>query len=420
MYNIDTLKSFLRQIIPQAAINLGFHLPKAFFASLFNQFPARKLKVIGVTGTDGKTTTVNLIYHILNSAGIKTGMVSTVGAKIGQEEIELGFHVTAPDPWPLQKLLQKMVDRRMEYVILETSSHGLDQYRFGFINFEIGAVTNITHDHLDYHKTYENYLAAKAALFNGVKIAVLNRDDKSYEFLKHRVQRAACRIITYGVKNQADYTPKNFKFKISLPGEYNQYNCLAAIAVASSLGISPEKIRLAISTFIAITGRMEEIKEGQDFRTVIDFAKTPSGLENILKTLRSQLKANSYKLIAVFGSAGLRDVAKRSMMGEVGGRLADICVLTAEDPRTEDVNKIIDQMAEGCEMAGKVEGKTYFKIPDRQEAINFAIQKLARKGDIVVTCGKGHEKSMCFGQKEYPWSEHEAVRKALKGRKETK
>ena len=212
-----------------------------------------------------------------------------------------------------------------------------------------------------------------------------------------------------------------------LPGEYNQYNCLAAIATASALGISSEKIRKAVASFKGVIGRMEEINEGQDFKVIVDFAHTPNALENVLKTIL-KFKSKNSKLIVVFGCAGLRDIAKRPMMGEISARLADITVLTAEDPRTEDVNEIINQIVHGCLKGGAKERdlsnwpdwpnlkeKIFLRIPDRRQAIRFAIQKLAKKDDIVVICGKGHERSMCYGKTEYPWSDQEEARRALKG-----
>lgn len=385
------------------------HLPSAFLANVFFNFPSRKLKIIGVTGTDGKTTTVNLISHILNEAGLPTAMVSTVYAKIRGKEIDIGLHVTEPEPWLLQKLFRRMVSEKIEYVVLEVSSHGLDQFRDFGIEYEVGVVTNITHDHFDYHKNYENYLNAKARLFERSKVSILNKDDKSYEYLPAKIKS---KIITYGIKNGADFTPKKFSFKTDLPGEFNQYNCLAAIAASSALGVPEKKIKEAVSSFKGVSGRMEEIDEGQNFRVIVDFASTPNSLEQALITLKKQLKKGA-RLIAVFGSAGLRDIEKRSMMGAISARYADISVLTAEDPRIEDVNKIIDQIAGGCEKEGGVEKKTFFKIPKRDEAINFAIKKLARKNDIVVACGKGHERSMCIGTTEYPWNEQETVRKSL-------
>jgi len=391
-------------------INLFVHLPLASLALLFHQFPSRKLRIIGVTGTDGKTTTISLIYQILKEVGYSAAMVSSVFAKIGDEEIDTGLHVTSPDPWPLQNLLKKMVEKGVDYVVLEVTSHALDQFRVLGISFEVGVLTNVTHEHLDYHKTYENYLAVKAKLFDKAKIAVLNKDDESYKYLESRIKNHVYRIISYGIRNEANFTPQIFPFKTRLPGEYNQYNCLAAIAATSSLGISGDKIRKGIASFPGVIGRMEKIDVGQDFQVIIDFAHTPNALEQVLKTLNEEKNKKS-KIIVVFGAAGLRDVTKRPIMGEIAGRLANFAVITAEDPRTENVNNICNQIAEGCK---KVKGK--FKIvADRQEAINFAV-RLAKKDDFVVVCGKGHELSMCFGTREYPWSDQEAVKKALKKR----
>ena len=401
--------------------NFG-HLCWVILANIYWRFPSKKLTVIGVTGTDGKTTTVHLIHHILKTAGKKVDLISTVSAP--------GLHTTTPNPWILQKLLRQMVNREVKYVVLEATSHGLDQHRLWGVKFHIGAVTNITHEHLDYHKTYRNYLQAKAKLFRGVKIAILNRDDKSFSYLNSQSVIRNSQLITYGIKNEADFTPKNFSFKTLLPGEYNQYNCLAAIAATLALGISPEIIRQGVASFRGVIGRMEEIDEGQNFKVIVDFAHTPNGLENTLKTLNLQLVIRNRKigrLIAVFGCAGLRDVAKRPMMGEISARLADITVLTAEDPRTEDVNKIINQIAQGCLASGareedlsnwfnwsNLKEKVFLRIPDRREAIRFAIQKLAKKGDIVVICGKGHERSMCYGKTEYSWNDQQESREALR------
>lgn len=385
------------------------HLLESIWAVIKHRYPARHLKVIGVTGTDGKTTTVHLIYSILKEAGFSVAMVSTVAAFVDDEEIDTGFHVTTPDAKFLQPLLRKFVDGKIEYLVLEATSHGLDQHRVLGCNFLIGVLTNVTHEHLDYHQTFERYLAAKAKLFRKVKMAILNRDDKHFNYFKRVARRA--KIVTYGIDKKADFTPEKFKFRTELPGKYNLYNCLAAIATASSLGIDNEIIKRALLSFEPVKGRMEEIKEGQNFKVIIDFAHTPNGLEKALTTLKSQKGRG--KLIVVFGCAGERDVKKRPMMGEIAAKLADFVVLTAEDPRTEDVNQIIEQIIRGCQKAGGVEDETFFRIPDRQEAINFAIQELAKENDIVVICGKGHEKSMCFGKTEIPWSDQEAAKKAI-------
>lgn len=385
-----------------------YHFFSALLAILAFRYPARQLTVIGVTGTDGKTTTVNLIYHILITSGKKVSLISSVNALIDKKEYETGFHVTTPNPWALQKYLRQAVNKGCQFMVLEATSHGLDQHRLLGANFVVGVVTNVTHEHLDYHKTYQNYLKAKAKLFQAVKLAVLNQDDKSFDYLKSIVPKKT-KLITYGLK-KGDFTPQTFKFKTSLPGEYNQYNCLAAIAVTSCLGLSNKMTKKGISSFEPIKGRLEEIDEGQDFKVFIDFAHTPNALESVLKFLKQKKEE---KLIAVFGCAGERDKAKRPVMGEISVRLTDITVLTTEDSRTEDVNEIIAQIARGCKKAGGIEGKTFFKVPGRAEAIKFAFKK-AQKGDIVILCGKGHEKSMCFGKTEYPWSDQKEARQALR------
>ena len=404
-----------RALFPDWVVNQFKHLPLAILAVLCFRYPARRLKVIGVTGTDGKTTTATLIDDILVHWGKKAALVSTVAAKIGQKEIDTGFHVTSPDAWKLQRLLREIVNQGFEYVVLEATSHGLVQNRFFGCHFKMGVVTNVTHEHLDYHKTYSDYLKAKAKLFDKVQAGVLNRDDRSFDYLKQKLKEKRIKIISYALKNKADFTPQNFPFKTPLLGAYNQYNCLAAVATASFLGAPKNVIKEALADFPGVKGRLEEIKNKFGFKVFIDFASTANSLKNVLMVLKKILPLKG-RLIAVFGSAGLRDVQKRGLMGEISGKYADLMVLTAEDPRTEDVNQIIKQIAQGALKEGVQEGKTLFRVADRAEAIKFAIQKLAKKGDIVVTCGKGHEQSMCYGKTEKPWSEHQAIEKALEGK----
>lgn len=393
---------FLRQLLPNFIINWFWHFPKAVFALKLYKSPSKKLKIIGVTGTDGKTTTATLIYQVLRLAKLKVALISTVEAKIGSDNLPTGLHVTSPNPFELQRLLKLIADQGYNYVVLEVTSHGLDQFRLLGVDFSVGVITNITHEHLDYHKGWDNYLMAKAKLFKSVSISILNKEDKSYQRLK---KLASGEIITYGLKN-ADYTLDNYAFKTRLLGEYNKLNCLAAISTAKALNIEDSIIKKAILDFKGVIGRMDEIKMGQNFKVFVDFAHTPNALKNALETLK---KLPHKKLIAVFGCAGLRDVKKRPMMGRIACKLADKVVLTAEDPRTEDINRINKQIIAGCQQFEKV-----VKNPDRQKAINLAIIELAEKDDIVAIFGKGHEQSLCFGTKESPWSDHQAVKKALR------
>lgn len=379
--------------------------------------------VIGVTGTSGKTTTAHLIFEILKNAGKKVSLVSTVEANINGTSFDTGFHVTTPSPWELQSFMKKAADGKSEYFVLEVTSHALDQNRIFGTSIDIGVITNVSHEHLDYHKTIETYRLVKAKILRRVKFSILNADDVSFPILSKKSQG---KIVTYALTKDADFTPAKIKLNPLIPGQFNLSNCLAAAAVAQVLAIDQNIVKKTIAKFKGITGRMEEIKSDKTFRIFIDFAHKPDALEQVLKTARNLGKN---KLIVVFGCAGLRDRLKRPIMGRIAAQLSDYTVLTAEDPRTEDVREIIAGIAEGCLKVGMKEankkdkdleflknGEKYFwRIPDRQEAINFAIRNLAKKRDLLLFCGKGHEKSMCYGNVEYPWDEKQAIAKALYG-----
>jgi UDP-N-acetylmuramoyl-L-alanyl-D-glutamate--2,6-diaminopimelate ligase len=414
----------------------------AHLSAAWHRFPSRQLTVVGVTGTDGKTTTCNLLRSILDAAGRRAGLVTTVYAVIGDRVLDTGLHTTTPDAPDVQRYLAEMVDAGMEIAVLETTSHGLAQHRVAACDFDVAVVTNITHEHLDIHGSLEAYQEAKARLFHhlsagyrkaGVpKVAVLNADDDSYGYL-HRIP--ADQQLAYGIKGAhkaesadvvatclrrstadtrfAVQSPQvNFDLRTVLVGDFNVSNILAATSAALALAVPVEAIQQGVWAVKSIVGRMERVDEGQEFTAIVDFAHTPNALERALQTART---LTSGRVIAVFGSAGLRDVEKRAWMGEIGGRLTDVTVLTAEDPRTESLEAILAEMARGAEVAGAAEGQSYFRIPDRAEAIQLAVD-LARPGDVVIACGKGHEQSMCYGTVETPWSEHEAMRTALRRR----
>jgi UDP-N-acetylmuramoyl-L-alanyl-D-glutamate--2,6-diaminopimelate ligase len=408
----------------------------AYLAASFYNFPARSMTVIGVTGTDGKTTTSSLIYQILIQAGIWAGMVSTVNAVIGDEVLDTGFHVTTPEAQDVQRYLSRMAAAGLTHVVLETTSHGLAQDRVTACEFDIGVITNITHEHLDYHGSYDAYRAAKARLFQelsltsdkraGVeRLAVLNRDDQSYDYL-HSI--AEVRQVSYGLQAGVDVTaedvqhaPDGLHFTVvgpgfrtalhsSLIGAFNVSNILAAVsATVVGLGIDPEVAARGVAALHSIPGRMETIRMGQDFLAVVDFAHTPNALRRALEAARGMTDG---RVIAVFGSAGLRDRMKRRMMAEVSQELADITILTAEDPRSESLDAILEEMAAAAVGQGGVEGESFLRVRDRGEAIWQAVN-LARPGDVVIACGKGHEQSMCFGETEYAWDDRTAVRAAL-------
>jgi UDP-N-acetylmuramoyl-L-alanyl-D-glutamate--2,6-diaminopimelate ligase len=411
-------------------------LALAQLAAAWHGYPAQKLVMIGVTGTDGKTTTVSLLHHILSEAGLKTGMITSVSAVIGDEARDTGLHVTTPDSLAVQGYLAQMVGAGMTHCILETTSHGLAQHRVAACDFDLAVVTNITHEHLDYHGSYDGYREAKATLFRGLgesadkqggpeKAAVLNRDDSSYAFL---TEITPVRQITYGSGVECDVrageirsSASGLAFKVdgrgySLPlhsrliGEYNVQNCLAAFSAAvEGLQLTPEVAARGVAKLTDVPGRMEIIDLGQPFLAIVDFAHTPNALRRALETAR---RITEGRVIAVFGSAGLRDREKRRLMAEISAEGADLTVLTAEDPRTESLGDILEEMAAGAEAKGGQRERTFWCIPDRGDALRFAVDR-ALPGDLVIACGKGHEQSMCFGEQEFPWDDRTALRAAL-------
>jgi UDP-N-acetylmuramoyl-L-alanyl-D-glutamate--2,6-diaminopimelate ligase len=405
-------------------------------AAALQGFPSRKLVMIGVTGTDGKTTTCNIIYSILRAAGISAGLITTVNAVIGDKTRDTGFHVTTPDAVALQELLANMVDAGMTHCIVEVTSHGLVQQRVSACEFDVVVLTNITHEHLDYHGTLESYMNAKFMLFDQNsrtvsktetnKLAVLNQNDnQSYDYIKNKLKTD---LVDYGIEVQATVSATNiivnerttyfdvnigddcFPVETVLVGQYNISNCLAAIASTyNGLAINVNYIQAGIASLNRIPGRMEYINIGQDFEAVVDFAHTPNSLRELLLSVRN---ITNGRIIVVFGSAGLRDVSKRSWMGSIAAEIADFTVITAEDPRTESLSDIMADIASGCVEVGGVEGKTFWKLSDRAEAIRFGVG-MAERGDIVLACGKAHEQSMCFGSIEYPWDDRMAMNAAI-------
>jgi UDP-N-acetylmuramoyl-L-alanyl-D-glutamate--2,6-diaminopimelate ligase len=413
-----------------------------WLAAAYFGFPSRNLVVIGVTGTDGKTTTTNLIFNILKAAGKRVGMISTVSAVIGDEEMPTGLHVTTPTAPETQEYLHRMVNAGLTHCVLETTSHGLAQGRVNAVDFDVAVLTNLTHEHLDFHGSFESYRAAKGLLFRNLggsfrkpgvkKVAVVNYDDPNADYFlgihadEHLVFTTNWIPDLYGARtdgNRIEYTPTATRFTIAfmalafpvetpLVGRFNVENVLAAATAAFALGdIAPGSIQSGIATLPLIPGRMERIDEGQNFLAIVDFAHTPNALRRALEAARPMTKG---RVISVFGSAGLRDREKRRLMAEVSAELADISVFTAEDPRTESLDAILQVMADAAVSKGGVEGKTFYRVPDRGAAIAFACS-LAQAGDVVIACGKGHEQSMAFGTVEYPWDDREAMRAAVRG-----
>lgn len=384
-----------------------YHLLVAIAANIWFGFPSRKLTVIGVTGTDGKTTTTTLIYEILKEAGLKASMITSVHAVIAGREYDTGFHVTTPSAWYVQKYLRGAVNHGDTHVALEVTSHGLSQHRVWGVRFAVGVITNVTHEHLDWHGSFENYVETKLSLLKRSRAAVINRDESEL-YTKALPLLTRKKYITYGIRRDAIVTPKTYAFNTQLLGDFNRYNILAALAATcEALGVDKSTAVKAIANFQGVPGRMEVVAT-RPFRVIVDFAHTPNALDKALATARSMTRK---RLIHVFGSAGLRDYLKRPMMGKVSSTYADSIVLTEEDYRTEDVNRIIDQIALGIPSEKEV-----YRYPNRREAIRFALS-LAKLGDTVILTGKSHEKSLARGKKEYPWSDEGEVKKLLENLK---
>lgn len=386
-------------------------LLKGLPAQIKHGFPNRKLKIIAITGTDGKTTSSTLLYHVLHQAGKKVALISTVAAYIDGEKFDTGFHVTSPSPDQLYAFMKKMVERDIEYLVLEYTSQGAYQYRLFGIRPLIAGVTNIDQDHFDYHLNYRNYLAAKAIVLQKAKTVIINEDDQSYYRLRKILQGGQQRLIDYSQDIKLDNKIEK-AIKQRFIETFNQNNARLVSTMAIEMGIEAKDIASAIISFEGVPGRIQEIPNKKGLIIFVDFAHTPQGLRSALTAMQMIRKKEKLpgNIIAVYGCAGLRDAAKRPMMGEIGVELADLCVFTAEDPRTEDIWSIIRQMKESL----RTGHNKIVSVPDRQEAITFAITKLAKRGDIVAIFGKGPEQSMCYGTEELPWSDEEAVKKALK------
>ncbi len=429
----------------------------AWLSAAWYGHPSRSMALVGITGTDGKTTTANILYCILRAAGKRAGLISTVNAVIGDRTYDTGLHTTTPDAPDVQRYLAQMRDAGTEIAVLEATSHGLAQHRVTGCAFDVAVVTNVTHEHLDFHGTYEAYRDAKALLFRSLaqtfevsetskvsahlpKTAVFNRDDSSFEFL---AAIPAERVITYGAEERGSrgdgemghltafnirHTPVGITFDIEilaspntqylipniqspLVGAFNVSNILAAAGAALALGIASAAIQAGVRAMTGVPGRMERIDRGQAFTALVDFAHTPNALARALEAVRPSV-APGGRLIVVFGCAGLRDREKRRLMGAEAARGADYTIITAEDPRTEDLAAIMAESAAALTAAGRVEGQDFVRVADRQAALLHAV-RLAQPGDVVIACGKGHEQSMCFGATEHPWRDQDALAWAL-------
>ncbi len=398
----------------------------ARISNIFYNYPSKKLKLVGVTGTNGKTTVTYFLQSIFRQAGIKTGRLSTINYDLGGEIYPAT--TTTPESLELQKFLEKMLINQVKYVFMEVSSHSLVLHRVEETEFSWAIFTNLSPEHLDFHKNMEDYLEAKSILFKKMapdKKALINIDDPAgYKIIKE----TSCSVITYGIKKQADYQAsdlsmdgrrvlfkakingKNEEFEIHLPGFHNVYNALAAIGVAREEGIHPDVIKKGLKDVRRVPGRLELIENKANLNIYVDYAHTPSSLEQVLLSLR---KLTPGRLIVVFGCGGDRDPYKRPVMGKIAFKIADYVVITSDNPRSEDPQSIIADIEKGIVIEGAKKDKDYTTFVDRKEAIGFALSKLRYK-DALLVAGKGHEKVQIFKDKVVPFDDRTVIRELLR------
>jgi len=403
------MKNLIKKIIPPFLLNF-YHFSLAFLGALIYGFPSRNLIVIGITGTSGKTTTAELTIKILEEylkekkSNQKVALASSIKFKIGENEEENKLKMTMPGRFTLQKFLKKAVKNNCKYAVLEVTSEGIKQYRHKFIKFDVALLTNLSPEHIESHKGFENYKKAKGKLFEETKnIHIINIDDKNADyFLKFPARKK----YTFGL-NQGDINNKDLNLNLLIPGDFNIYNALAAICIAFSQNISIEFSKKVVENFKGIPGRMEVVIE-KPFKVVVDYAITPVSLEKVYKTLISDFKNKDSKLICVLGSCGGgRDKWKRPVLGEIAYKYCDNIIITNEDPYDEDPLKIIDDVAKGAKEKAQ-------KILDRKEAIKTAI-KLAKENDTIIITGKGCEPLMCLANgKKIPWDDRKIVKEEFK------
>lgn len=408
-------RKLFRQIEPYG------HLVEAVIWNVLYGFPGRKFKVIGITGTNGKTSTSYLVHRMLHEAGYRVGLMTTVAYGAGLD-INMQIHHMTNVPVPeLMRRLKYMQQKNVEWLVLETTSHALAQHRVWGIPYSVAVMTNVTHEHLDYHETFERYRDAKLKMFKlanrnhrGLRVGIANVDDPAgqlfagavknpvlYGLKKGDLRAEKVKLSPSGVRYEARAGKETYKIDCQLPGSFNVYNSLAAVAVGRAVGLDKRQIEQGIVALGGVEGRMTRIDEGQDFDVIVDYAHTPDSFEKLFKDLKPVVKG---QLITMFGSAGRRDEAKRVVQGELAGKYCDEVIITEEDDRDVDGVKIMDQIADGAKKAGKELGKDLFLVHDRTEAINFTLGR-AKKGDTVMLLGKGHEKTIERADGEHRWDE---------------
>ena len=411
------------------------HYGVAVAANLKRGFPARDLKVIGVTGTNGKTSTAFLIHSILYRAGYNVGLMTTVAYGLNDDINPPVYHMTSqPVEITLNRIIQ-MKKQGIDWLVLEVTSQALSQFRILGIPIDIAVMTNVSHEHLDYHKTFERYLRTKLRLFKianrnrkGRRLGIVNGDDNNAALFADAITN----VIAFSLQSSSDktvgrpvnlklnpggssYTLKikddNYDIVCNLPGSFNVENSMTAALCARAIGLSKKQIETGVKALKAVEGRMTNVNVGQDFGVIVDFAHTPDSFEKLFKDMRPLVKG---QLIALFGSPGRRDKIKRAVQGKIAGKYADLLVITEEDNRDEDGLVIMQQIAAGAIKEGKEEGRDLFLIENREKAIKVALSKAVNKNDMVLLLGKGHEKHIYRADGEHPWNEIATAEKILK------
>ncbi|MFA6552434.1 MAG: UDP-N-acetylmuramyl-tripeptide synthetase [Candidatus Paceibacterota bacterium] len=431
------MKSFLKKFAPPGLVLL-YHKVFAWFGAFIYRFPAKKMIIIGITGTKGKTSAANYIFSCLKAGGYKVGLTSTAGFKIGDKEFLNNYHMTMPGRFVIQKLLRKMLNAGCKFCIVETTSEGLKQWRHTGIYYDIAIFTNLTPEHLPSHGgKFEEYKKAKgkmfASLFNGghkqvdgkkiEKVIIANSDSEHSDYF---LSFPADKKITFGLKNlKADFLAgdvkaegwginfavKGERFELAFPGVFNIYNALPGIIVSSIFSIPADSVKKGLKSLSFIPGRMEKIEEGQNFTLVVDYAHEKQSMGHLLNTAKQVSRG---KVIVLLGAeGGGRDKNKRPEMGELAGRIADYVVVSNVDPYEDDPKEIIEDIAKSAEKFGKVRGTNLFTIEDRRQGIKKALS-LAEHGDIVLITGKGAEQSMILKGRTIPWDDRKVVREEIK------
>lgn len=413
------MKELLEKIPFYNQAVLPYHYAQSLAAGVKYGFPGKHLRVIGITGTNGKTTTAFMVWQMLNHAGFKTGLMTTVAWGVTDLTPELG-HMTTVDAFTLNRRIADIRSQGAEFLVLEVTSHALAQFRILGIPIEIAVFTNLTHDHLDYHKTLENYRATKGKLFRKAKFSILNADDPATTYYKKLSQD----YITYGIKsgqNRATdiklsvtgvkYSLDDMPIETNIPGKFNVYNSLAAALVGRKLGLTDKQITDGIASLSSVEGRMNIIDEGQPFTVIVDYAHAPDALEKVF----ASVSGHKGRVISVHGGAGRRDPSTRPIRGEILAKHSDIVIITEDDSRDEDPSKIAQGFIKGATKAGKVLDRDLFLELDRAKAIELAINK-AQKGDLILILGKGHEKTILRADGPHDFEDIKVATRLLKAR----